>query len=180
MVNCMDDLERLATLLARRNELETEIVRIIDRPATRGHIGEFIASRIFDIALEQSASNRTYDGRFRSGPLEGKSVDVKFYGKQEGILAVEKENQPDYFLVMTGPESPAGSSKSHTRPTVITAAYLFAGDKVAKSIMARGVQFGVAASIPKALWGQAQVFPSQNNPVLPLSGEQRGQLALFS
>lgn len=175
----MNELESLASLLARRNALESEIVRLIDRPATRGHIGEFIASHIFDIELEQSASNKICDGHFRSGPLAGKSVGVRFYGKQEGVLAVEKADQPDYFLVMTGAKRVSAGSEGLARPSVITAAYLFDGKEDAESIRERGVQFGVAASIPQPLWDQAQIFPSQNNPRLLLSREQKGLLGLF-
>jgi len=51
-------LRELATLLAERNRTEQAITAIINRPAALGHIGEFIASSIFDIALEKSATQR--------------------------------------------------------------------------------------------------------------------------
>jgi hypothetical protein len=38
---------------------------------TAGHLGEWIASVVFDIELESSASAKGIDGRFRSGPLRG-------------------------------------------------------------------------------------------------------------
>jgi hypothetical protein len=36
---------------------------------TSGHLGEWIAAQVFDIALEASAVAVGIDGRFRSGPL---------------------------------------------------------------------------------------------------------------
>jgi hypothetical protein len=57
-----DDLVRLADLVRERNALELAISALISRPAAIGHIGEFIASRIFGITLEQSASARGIDG----------------------------------------------------------------------------------------------------------------------
>jgi len=49
-------------------------------------MGEWIASKVFDIQLEDSAVAKAIDGRFRSGPLAGKTVNIKIYGKREGLL----------------------------------------------------------------------------------------------
>ena len=49
------ELQTLAGLIRRRNEVAREITAVIQRPAQIGHIGEFIASRVFDIELEASA-----------------------------------------------------------------------------------------------------------------------------
>jgi hypothetical protein len=48
----MDNLKELANLIEKRNEIDRKIADIIQRPAIPGHIGEFIASRVFDIQLE--------------------------------------------------------------------------------------------------------------------------------
>ena len=74
-----DELQELASLIKARNVLENSIAGIIGRPAHPGHIGEFVASRIFDIELPESAVNRGCDGHFRTGLLAGKSVNVKKY-----------------------------------------------------------------------------------------------------
>ena len=50
----MDELTALAELIRRRNAVERDISAITGRPALIGHVGEFIASRIFAIELEQS------------------------------------------------------------------------------------------------------------------------------
>lgn len=40
----MAEIERIADLLKKRNEIDREISKIIGRPSTRGHIGEFTLS----------------------------------------------------------------------------------------------------------------------------------------
>ena len=74
MKDKMRDLEQLAKAIWQRNVADVEIARIIDRPAERGHVGEYIVARIFGIALEQWASHKGIDGRFIGGSLAGKSI----------------------------------------------------------------------------------------------------------
>lgn len=81
----MDDLERLADLLEQMNRVGNEIAQRIQRPALTGHLGEFIASRIFRIDLEASATSRSKDEHFRDGPLAGRSANVKCYPKIETL-----------------------------------------------------------------------------------------------
>lgn len=50
------DLERLADFIRRRNQIGRQIAALIGRPATIGHVGEFIAAAVFDLELEESAS----------------------------------------------------------------------------------------------------------------------------
>ena len=49
------ELEQLASLLARRNAIDEQIAAVIGRPATRGHVGEWIAQEIFGVTLQKSA-----------------------------------------------------------------------------------------------------------------------------
>ncbi|MCY4325360.1 MAG: hypothetical protein OXC81_04995, partial [Betaproteobacteria bacterium] len=70
------DLGRLAELIRQRNENEKLITAITNQPAQIGHIGEYIASQIFDITLAKSATEPGMDGRFASGPRAGESVNV--------------------------------------------------------------------------------------------------------
>jgi len=53
----MNNLKKLSNLLSKRNLIEGEIGKIIGRPAITGHLGEYIASNIFDIKLSESASH---------------------------------------------------------------------------------------------------------------------------
>ena len=84
----MDDaqLRQMAKLLAERAQLDEQIAEIVGRKAERGNIGEWIAAEIFDIELEQRANNAGYDGRFRSGPLQGRSVNIKWYGADDHLI----------------------------------------------------------------------------------------------
>ncbi len=64
-----DSLARAGALLRERNAIDAELARLIQRPMTSGHLGEWIAARVFDIELEDPAVAAGIDGRFRSGPL---------------------------------------------------------------------------------------------------------------
>ena len=77
---------------------------------TSGHLGEWIAAQVFDIELEASAVAAGIDGRFRSGPMQGRAVNIKSYLKREGMLNITESNALDYYLVLTGPPSAAVSS----------------------------------------------------------------------
>ena len=172
-----DVLERLAALLKQRNAIDRGIAGILDRPALSGHFGEFVASRVFDIELHDSAVRKDSDGRFASGPHAGKTVQVKFYAKREGVLDMSTDVQPHFYIVLTGPWTPAVSSRGTTRPWVIEAAYLFDGPSLV-SRLAGKVKIGVATSVRNAFWDEAEIYP-RNNPAFPLSPAQRDMLALF-
>ena len=49
----MSNLKPLASLLVRRNAINEKITALIDRPAIRGHIGEWIAQKIFKVKLHR-------------------------------------------------------------------------------------------------------------------------------
>ena len=93
----MKDLVRLAELLKQRNAVEQEITALIGRPVTTGHLGEYIASKIFRIALAESASQNGIDGHFLDGPLAGRSVNVKFYLKHDGLIAISPDALPGFY-----------------------------------------------------------------------------------
>jgi hypothetical protein len=174
------DLARLASLLAKRNAIDADISMLIGRPALQGHIGEYIAAHIFGIELMDSATSKAIDGHFRSGSLARKSVDVKFYGKQEALLDVREDAQPDYYLVLTGATAGATSSRGKSRPLVTSHVYLFGGPELSADIRRRGVAFGAAASVPKALWEAAELFPIRRCGLLQLTPEQTDMLTLFA
>lgn len=175
----MDKLAELSTLLGVHNSLGEKISKVTNRPATLGHTGEFIASIIFDIQLEESASHKAIDGRFASGPLEGKSVNIKWYGKLESMLDISTSDQPDYYLVMTGPKVYPGSSKGRVRPWVIDNVFLFDAKKLIREQKSRGVNIGIASSVRKQQWLEAQIYPNQKNISLPVTPAQREMLKSF-
>ena len=108
-----DQLCELASLISQRNSIENEISAIIGRPAHSGHIGEFVASLIFDIELAESASNKGTDGHFTRGCLAGKSVNVKKYSKNDRILDIALDAPPDFYLVLTRPKNASSVLPRH-------------------------------------------------------------------
>src|SRR5437763_303104 len=101
--NLSTDLQQLAALVKERNAVDDQIAALIGRPAERGHTGEYLAAAIFGITLHESAVYKGSDGRFAAGPLAGRSVNVKWYGTQQGLLDLHLEGAPDDYLVLTGP-----------------------------------------------------------------------------
>lgn len=176
----MDELHHLAQLLNERNEIDAQIAAIIRRPAWAGHIGEYVASRIFDITLHPSASNKGSDGHFNTGPLAGRSVNVKWYGKMERLLDVNLDAIPDYYLVFAGPSAPAMSSRDGDRPWVISSVYLFGAPALLQSLRSGKAKVGIATSVKKAMWDEAEIYPQQHNSHLLLTDAQHAQLALFA
>ena len=176
----MDSLMQLADLIKRRNSLEREIAALIGRPAQIGHIGEYIASRIFRIVLEESASHKSIDGRFSDGPLKGCTVNIKWYALREGLLDITPGALPDYYLVLTGPQSAAMTSRGRVRPWIIEAVFLFDGKELSAQLEAQKVRIGIASSVRQQFWEQAEIYPHQRSAKLMVSEVQREQLRLFN
>ncbi len=177
-----DELTHLADLLTRRNAIDDEIAAVIGRPALVGHIGEFIASCVFDIELAPSATNRGHDGRFRSGPLAGRTVNVKYYGKREGILDMRADALPDVFLVLAGPSTSPGSSAGSTRPFQIAEVFAFDAAALVRALQSPSSppKIGTATSVRKELWEAARVFPvAAPGALLRVTPAQASRLAAF-
>ena len=165
---------RLVDLLRRRNAIDHEIAQLIGRPALPGHIGEFIAAELFDIELHPHANARGSDGIFRSGPLAGRTVNVKFYGRRDGLLDIP-EAPVDHLLVLTG--APATSPSRDSRPVVLNEVFFFDTDELVATLRDRGVAVGTASSLRRDDWRLAQAWPDGPRSVqLPLSEAQMMQL----
>lgn len=175
----MDELKSLANLIKRRNAIDDDIAKIIDRPAERGHIGEFVAAAIFDIELHESATNKGSDGDFRSGPLARRSMNIKFHGKRWPKLNMNLDDPPDFYLVLTGPITPASSSKGRTLPLTISSAFLFDYHKLICKLRMLGVKIRKETSIRNHLWDEAEIYPNQNDELLQLTPEQHEMLKMF-
>ena len=160
--------------------IDNQIAALLGRPAERGHTGEYIAAAIFGITLEESAVNKGSDGIFTAGALAGRSVNVKWYGKQFGLLDINPDGGTDYYLVLTGPKSTALSSRGSTNPWVISYVFLFDAAKLNIVLQTRGVKIGIDTSVVIEQWRQAEIYPEQNNLLLPLNDDQKKQLALFA
>ena len=176
----MENLEQLAMAIRNKNAVDEGIARITGRPAQIGHTGEYIAANIFNIKLEQSAASKAMDGRFNIGALRGKSVHIKWYTKMEGLLDIDIETPPDYYLVFTGPIGSATSSRETTRPWLISSVYLFDARELLSQLDEERIKQGTATSIAKQLWQEAELYPEQKNDALVLNDEQIRLLRLFS
>ena len=174
------DVERIAELLRERNHIDEKIAALIQRPMTSGHLGEWIAAQVFGIELETSAVATAIDGRFTSGPLRGRTVNVKWYLKREGLLDVTERTELDYYLVFTGPASPAASSRGGVRPWCIESVYLFDAKQLLAELRARGVRIGVASSVRAAQWKAAEIYPSASNPIHAVAPRQAELLRHFA
>lgn len=168
------DVRQLAELVRLRNEVDHRISELIGRPATVGNIGEFVASRVFGIELASSGSQAGYDGVFAAGPLVGRRVNIKMYGRHEGILDISP-HPCDYYLVMAGPTGPA-----RMLPWVVDKVFLFEVGVLLAALRERSVKIGVATSVRKHLWEAARVYPPHDRSPLRLTWQQQELLALFA
>ena len=175
-----EQLRRLSELLQARNAIDERISAIIQRPMTAGHAGEWIAAEIFGIMLERSASARAIDGHFTSGPLSGRTVNVKWYLKQESVLDVSEGAAPDYYLVLAGPRPSALTSQGATRPWCVESVYLFDAKRLIDELRGRRVKIGIAASVLKAQWTAAEIYPRANNALVTVRPDQAQLLRLFA
>lgn len=165
----MQSALRLAALLQQRNSIDAEIASIIGRPAEKGHVGEYLAGLLFDIELNRSAVEAGYDGRFRSGPLASKSVNIKWYAKHESILDINPAHVPDYYLVLTGPSTSAAGSRGTSRPWLMQQAFLFEAAPLVARLRGRGVKINEATSVTRAEWDGARVLPGATHANFRLS-----------
>lgn len=171
-------LRRLSSLLKRRNAVDAEIAGVIGRPAHPGHIADFVAAEIFGIDLLESASHKGIDGYFGDGPLKGRSVNVNYLSKREGLLNLRLDNLPDFYLVLTGPKGPAASSRGTTQPWVIDSVFLFHGPDLVQRLKERGRKIGIATSVRGHYWDEAEIYPSRSASYR-LSPAQRDLIEMF-
>lgn len=180
----MSELERLATLIRQRNAIDNQLSTIIGRPPHSGHIGEYVAAAIFGIELNSGANVKAIDGHFHDGPLAGRSVNIKYGTRRDGMLNLvhssDPVHHPDYYLVLTGPLATTFTSVGLTAPWVVHAVYLFESHALVGYLTKLGRTPGVATSVRKLLWESAMIYPDATNPTLTVTAAQRAMLALFS
>lgn len=108
--------------------------------------------------------------------MAGKTAEIKYYPKNEGMLDMKTGEQPDFYLALTGLRKEPASSRGATRPWVIESAYLFDAPALVAKLTAK---IGTATSIRQEFWSEAEIYP-RSNPAFPLTEAQREMLALFS
>ncbi|SDE07460.1 hypothetical protein [Glycomyces harbinensis] len=173
-----DELMSIAILLRHRNDIDARIADIVGRPVASGHLSDWIAAAIFDIELEPGA-NKAVDGRFRSGPLAGRTVNVKHYTRNQGLLDMTDAEELDYYLVMTGPRGAAAGSAGAHRHWSIDHVYLFDAQELYADLLDHMRRIGVATSLRVEQWRQAEIHPRAVKPLLRLSAEQTAALDQF-
>ena len=171
-------LRALAALLRVRHSIDDEIAALIGTTPTPGHIGEAVAAAVFDIELAASGVNPGFDGVFRSGPLAGRTVNVKAYAERTGLLDISP-HPCDSYLVLMGPPR-ASSEKGRSLPFRVEQVFLFDIVALKASLVAAGVGVGIASSPRKAFWEAARLYPEAASG-LPLTLDDRtlGLLGLF-
>ncbi len=172
----MSDLNALSSLIKSRNTIDGKLATIIGKSAQIGNMGEYIASIIFEIALDGTGKARGYDGRFIRGPLARQSVDVQWRVRRDGQLNIKIDAIPDYYLVFTGPTT---CTPPFASPWLIETIFLFHGIELHTALRERGVQIGNSTSVTGPLWERTEIYPIPRNPALILTDEQRKQLILF-
>ncbi len=120
------------------------------------------------------------DGRFTSGPLQGRTVNVKWYPTRDGLLDVTQSPTLDYYLVLTGPASLAQSSRGTVRPWCIESVYLFGAARLLDELRARGVKTGTASSLRAEQWAAAEIYPHPTNRLVVLTDEHASLLRQFA
>jgi hypothetical protein len=173
-----NELQQLAALIRDRNVLDLRLAELLGRPATAGNLGEFIAAAIFDLELAPTGVNPGHDGVFRSGPLSDRTVNVKLYSEDAGGLDIGP-HAADYYLVLTGPR-PGPSAGIRSLPRRIDSVYLFEMKPLRSDLTTRGVGIGIATSVRRAQWQQAQIYPPHEQAPLEISARQVELLQLFA
>ena len=174
----MNNLPQLASLLKSRNVIDSKIAALIGQPVQVQSVGEYIASVIFGIALEEKTTHKTSEGRFTHGPLAGHTIDVQWRVKHDGLLHLKTDPLPEYYLVFVGSKEIA-DLHNLSIPWVIESVHLFHSSELITALRERGVQLGTGTSITGPLWERAEIYPVQRNHQLVLSNEERAMLALF-
>ena len=154
----MNSIGKLADLLKDRNKIDQQIAGIISRPAEKGHISEWIASKVFSIELNRNRNEKGYDGIFTEGSLKGKKVDIKYYTVNQHQIDLNPEISEDvYLLILTGPHRSA-SSENQYRQFCISDIYLFNERELCDKLKS-GVRVGKATSVKEGYWDRRKIYP---------------------
>ena len=182
----MENLEQLAGLLKQWNVIGSQISAVIGRPAQPGHLAEYVASQIFAIKLQDSASSKGIDGHFTKGKLKGRSVNVKYKGKNDGLLTVDPDGVADVYVVLAGPKSATSASRGKSRPWVVESVFAFELKELISRLDGRArdkgrsrARLGTATSISWRDWNEFEIYPKQTSRLMTVTERQRDALRLF-
>ena len=176
----MDTLNRLATLIAQRNQTETEVSDLVGHPLKPESLGAYVASQVFVIDPLEGAEHLPWTGRFREGSLAGKTVAVQWRLRWDGLLSLSEGTPAEYLLVLAGPEALLPPEKGDaSAPWAIESVFLFHLPSLLASLRDLRRRIGPSAHIPRELWESARLLP-EGEGAGRLTEEQKQALALFS
>ncbi len=176
----MGRINQLAEALGALNEIHRTISQLLGRSATSGNICEVIASEILYIQLEKRANHPVFDGTFTRGPLQDKTVNVKWRNEVVKTINMKDSNeQPDYFLSLVGPR------KSHAKetpyhPFAIEEVCLFETIPLIAFLKKERIKIRHQTRVPAPVWEKARIYPSQEGSPLPLTRTQENLFDIFA
>ncbi len=173
----MIQLEQLADLLRVLNTVNHALSGVLGRAANVGNISEVIASEILDIQLAERANHPVFDGVFATGPLQGKTANVKW--RNVGVKTInmtDSDTLPDYFLTLTGPKK----TGSLYHPFAIKEVCLFEAAPLVQRLKKEGIPIGFQTRVGAEAWEKARIYPVQKGSPLPLTRTQEDLFTVFA
>jgi hypothetical protein len=178
VVNNDELISLVASLVRERNAIDAKLAQIMHRPMASGHLGEWLASQIFDIELEKSAVTRGWDGRFRSGPLHDRTVNIKWYSN---VRALSTRSSPQrWTATWYWPARHPRRSLHEAAPAPGTSTPCTCSAHL-NSTPSSSPAVSSSASPPACAhkqWTNAEIYPS-TNPLLPMTPRQVELLGQF-
>ena len=179
---------RNAGIKSGKNEKDANLLKPIGHLINRklnpkchiGYVAEYIASRIFHIALPENGSPGK-KGIFMSGSLAGQSVIVKMYGVEgsdkKGI-DIRRDNVPDYYLVFKC--SGTGTNKKFKKHWLIKEAFLFEAKPLIGGLK-KISDNGLTTIKPEEKWNKARIYPilPDYSPPYRITDVQQQALRIF-
>gem|GEM_PF-1480306 len=160
-----DELSDFADALRRRRAADDDLSRILGLPVERWNLCELVTARALDVEVELSSVEWGQVGVFRSGPLAGSRVSVRFYSAMEPLRPTAPEPPCDHHVAILGPPD--------TRfPELIHGIYLFEVAWIFEEMERSG---GLMAQVDEA-WDAFKVFPGSFSPWKVIQSEARGLL----
>jgi hypothetical protein len=139
--------------LRRRRTADEDLSRILGSPVERWNLCELVTARALDVEVELSSAEWGQVGVFRSGPLTGSRVSIKFYSAREYLCPTGPEPPCDYHVAIKGPPD--------TRlPELIHRIYLFEVAGLPEEMEGRGSSM---AQVDDS-WDAFEIYPRSFSP----------------
>lgn len=144
-----DELSDFADALRRRRSADEELSRLLGHPVERWNLCELVAARALDLELARSDPKQGHLGTFRTGPLAGSRVNLRFYRVREPLRPPAPGWDCDYHVVLQG-------SPDAEEPETLQGVYLFDASSFLRELQRGGGR-------KKEAWKEAEVFPCRSS-----------------